>query len=250
MNIAKGFGVTAVTLVSLLGAAPAFAALQGPVYPAPGGNSFSSTGTSEGAAGGINASYSGINLAPLAQLYWGPQAGSVQVSLTGNSSSSFTTLNFDSTVSNLAGGVARWTATGVPYSNPTPGGLSGPLKVRFTVTQLTPATNAIVAAPSDIASVGAVVNVKTTGSAYSLNWIFEAEYPPGSNTWVPVDTLSQLTPGSTNTSFNGGFFFANATAGVPAVGPMGALLLSALLAGCGLLVIRRRRSRTVDTTVV
>jgi hypothetical protein len=238
MNIVKVVGAAAATLVSLLGATPAYAALQGPVYPAPGGNSFSSTGTGEGAAGGINASYSGVKVEALTQVYWGPTAGSVQVSLTGTTS--FTTLAFDSTVSNLAGGMARWTASGVPYTNPTPGGQSGPLKVRFTVTQLTPATNAVVAAPSDIASVGAVVNVKTTGSAFSVNWIFEAEYPPGSNTWVPVDTLSQQTAGSTNTSFDGGFYYVAPP--VPALGPTGVLILAALLPGLGLLVIRRRRS--------
>jgi hypothetical protein len=247
MNIAKVFGATAVTVISLLAAAPAYAILQGPVYPAPGlgGNSFSSTGTSSGAAGGVNASYSGINLTGLAQLYWGPTAGSVEVSLTGNTS--FTTLAFDSTVSNLAGGIARWTASGVPYNNPTPGGQSGPLKVRFTVTQLTPATNAIVAAPSDIASVGAVVNVKTTGSAFSLNWIFEAEYPPGSNTWVPIDTLSQQVAGSTNKSFNGGFYFFSGPPPAPALGPTAALILAALLPGFGFLVLRRRRSTSVRT---
>jgi hypothetical protein len=242
MNIVKVFGATAVAVISLLGTAPAYAALLGPVYPAPGGTTFSSTGTSAGSGGGIVASYSGINAPAQTELYWGPAAGSVQVSLTGTSS--YTTLNFDSSVSNLAGGLARWTASGVAYSNPTPGGQSGPLKVRFTVTQVTPATNAFMAAPSDIAAVGAVLNVKTTGSAYSLNWIFEAEYPPGSNTWVPVNNLAQQVAGSTNTGFNGGFYYAAPPPppGVPAVGPTGTLLLAALLPGLGFLILRRRRS--------
>jgi hypothetical protein len=94
-----------------------------------------------------------------------------------------------------------------------------------------------------------VVNVKTTGSAFSLNWIFEAEFPAGSNTWVPIDTLNQQTAGNTQKSFDGGFYFATSPPPVPAFGPTTAMILAALLSGFGFLIIsRRRNSRNVGAS--
>jgi hypothetical protein len=165
----------------------------------------------------------------------------VELTLTGSSQ---TVLNYDPTTSNLPGGIARWKASGVAYTNPNPGTPQGPLNVRFTVTQVSPATSGLVVAPSGIGSVGAAENVLQTGAAFSVNVLFEAEYPPGSGTWVPVDTLPQPA-GTTNNAqadFSGGFFFELAQP-APALGPAGAIGLMLLLSAAGALALRRRSQR-------
>jgi hypothetical protein len=63
--------VAALLCLVPLSAAILGAGLIGPVYPAPGGNSFSSSGNS-GTAGGKTYSYSGFDPTQYDQLYWGP----------------------------------------------------------------------------------------------------------------------------------------------------------------------------------
>jgi hypothetical protein len=216
----------------------AWASLSGPVFPAPGGTTFSSTGTSSGGSGGSTLNYSAIQVGTFTSLYWAPQAGSVQLTLTGSAP---VTLNYDPTTSNLPGGVARWTASGVAYTNPNPGTQQGPLNVRFTITQASPSTSALVAAPPDISAVGAAENVIPTAGAFSLNVLFEAQYPPGSGTWVPVDTLPQPAGTSNNvqTDFSGGFYYQLAQR-APALGLTGAVGLTLLLSAVGVAALRRR----------
>lgn len=235
MGVNNAWLAIGVVAAGFLAAPRARAALAGPVFPAPGGTAFTSSGSSSGDAGGKTFNYSGILVSSFSQLYWGP-GGAITVAL---SAAPPATLAFDPTTSSLAAGIARFTASGVPYTNPNPGTPSGPLRVRFTITQTAPAPQFILA-PAEIASSGAVVNVVKTGPAFSANLLFEAEYPPGSAVYLPVNQLPQLVPGTTQTSFNGGFYSA-ATSPAPATGLTATWLLALALPGLGLLLLSRRR---------
>jgi hypothetical protein len=197
--------------IALLCFTPAVAALDGPAFPAPGGTTWSATppGGNPGDSGGLTYDYSDILVGNFSELYWGEwSAGAFQISLTG--AGGLTPLNYDAGASNLPGGFARWTLDSVPYDHPTPGQPDGPLRVRLTLTQ-TAGTAAWIAAPPDIAYAGAVIDVLTAGSAYTINIAFEAEYPRDSGTWVSVNSLQQGTTGDTKTEFYAGYFSSPAS---------------------------------------
>ena len=60
----------------LLAGTASAVSLTGPSYPAPGGNTFSTSGApSTGDVGGLNGHYGGFDTNAFSELYWGPQWG-------------------------------------------------------------------------------------------------------------------------------------------------------------------------------
>jgi len=53
-----------------------------------------------------------------------------------------------------------------------------------------------------------VIDVRQTGPAFSVNLQFQAEYPPNSGVYAPINQLNQLVSGTTQTNFNGGFYYS------------------------------------------
>jgi hypothetical protein len=100
-------------LVLAVFAAPGYASLIGPVYPAPGGSSFSSAG-SVGNNGGRTGFYTGIDLANVSDLYF----GMTDVQNVYNSAFSGPTGDMAFLGYNAATGVATWQSTvNLVYAN-------------------------------------------------------------------------------------------------------------------------------------
>jgi hypothetical protein len=118
--------LAAATAVGVLavGAGPASASVPvafGPVFPPPGGITFSSSGTGAADPGGITYNYSGFDLSAFSQIAWGLDGTPVYVSMEGSVQPS-DALAYNVTQSNLAAGVLVYTGStsmnGVFYSGP------------------------------------------------------------------------------------------------------------------------------------
>ena len=201
----------AVALVTgMTGSVAQAATLIGPVYPAPGGNSFSSSGTDAGDAGGVNWSYSGFNTGAFTQLYWGPSSGSaVQAGLDG-SLQNLTFVGYTSPTQ------AEWSAS--PLSD----GFGRPHSVEFLLSIVSGPVSFV--DPTSVglsSSLGALIN-DSWGANYTVNLQFLAD---GS---TPINALEQPSSDLTVLSFSGGFYYA-APGPTPGAGVASLVLL--LLAG-------------------
>jgi hypothetical protein len=199
----------AVALVTgMTGSVAQAATLIGPVYPAPGGNSFSSSGTDAGDAGGVNWSYSGFNTGAFTKLYWGPwDSNSVQAGLDGN----LHNLSFVSYTSNQA----EWSAGSLLDGFGNSHSVDFLLTIESGPVSFVSATS--VGLPS---SLGALIN-DSSGANYTVNLAFLADGI------TPINALEQPSSDLTVLSFSGGFYYA------PGPGPGAGLasLVLLLLAG-------------------
>jgi hypothetical protein len=202
-----GAGALALTLTGLgiSGvASTAGAALphKGPVYPAPGSGTETTTGDS-GLTGGATFSFTGVKTRKTKLLVWGLwyPANPATWSFGLNTA----TLAFDSTDSNLPSGEAIYSgAAEFPNLN----GSTPSLPIRLVVQ----AGGGLAMETSKAAnlgvnkSVGAVLHV--TGN-FSVNVTFEVS-PDGGTTWDPATTYYNSTPhveGSTSSSVSGAFWY-------------------------------------------
>jgi len=174
----------------------------GPVYPAPGSGTLTTTGAI-GLTGGLTWAFNGVDATQFSQMVWGleypPDPATFSFGL------NTATLAFDPTDSNLAAGTAVYSGT---VEFPNLNGTTPTYPIRLTVQALggaameTPA-----AADLDVdPTVGAVIPV--TGN-FSANLLF-AVSPDGGTTWDPADTYFNNTPhpnGSTTSSVNGAFWY-------------------------------------------
>jgi len=201
----------AVALITgLAGSVAQASTLVGPVYPAPGGNNFSSSGTDAGDAGGVNWSYSGFNTGAFTQLYWGPSSGdAVQAGLDG-SLHNLTFAGYNSSTQ------AEWSAS--PLSD----GFGNPHSVEFLLTiESGPVSFVDPTSVGLSSSLGALIN-DSSGASYTVNLQFLADGI------TPINALEQPPGGDlTVLSFNGGFYYAPG----PTPGAGLASLVFLLLAG-------------------
>jgi len=190
----------AVIMTALLSAGIAQA--TGPVYPAPGSGTLTTSGAI-GLTGGVTFSFTGVDTAKFKSMVWGlwypkhPATWSLGLNTA--------TLAFDSSDSNLASGEAVYTgAAEFPNLNDT----TPSLPVRLVVqAEGGLAMETPTAARLHVnASVGGVIPV--TGN-FSVNLTFEVS-PDGGTTWDAADTYFNNTPhlqGSTTSSVNGAFWY-------------------------------------------
>jgi hypothetical protein len=190
------------------------AALLGPIFPAPGGDSLATTyfnpEQSAGGTGGVTWSYSAFNLSAFSSLYWGPTSNNaVSCALSGGSGGPMT-------FSGISGNTASWTGTAT-YLNSS--------LTYSTVSTLFQATVNSAATPWVLAStlgldpgIGAVIN-DSSGLAYSVNLQFTAAGMSLDQFFNTYDHGS-----ADSASISGGFYYA---APIPEPSAVAFLLLAA-----------------------
>lgn len=209
--------------------APATAAVVGPVWPAPGGTSYSSSGAAP-FAGGLTGEYTNFNQASFDELWWGLWSTSYPaISLAGGGSP---VLTFDAAASDLASGVAVF--TGQSYMALFNG--TALMDTRWTIraTNLTGSSLAFVTGDSEGVAASPIL-LPVTGS-FKLNHAAEARYAGGGN-FAPVSDVFNAahTPAGAQytTDLSGGFYYTEPTptptaVPLPAAVYCGLALLSAL----------------------
>ncbi len=190
----------------------------GPVFPAPGSGTWTSTGTPTGGeigkAGGVTWTYTGVDPTQFHQMVWG--LGYPDSPSTFSFGLDTATLAFDPTTSNLSGGVLNFTGSA---EFPNLDGSTPSYPIRLTVTTVT-GPSAFVA-PADLTgltvdpSVGGVLPVTED---YSVNLIIQVS-TDGGTTWTPANDYFNNTPHtagvSTSSSVQGDFWYT--PVGAPAV---------------------------------
>jgi hypothetical protein len=223
---------------ALIAAALSFTAhaatLNGPKYPAPNNNGFSSSGTNSGSAGGKTFNYSGFDTSAFDDLYWGPDENLLPgAGLDG----ALHTMTYDQTM----GTTAYWQTTS-SYTNPTTNATSTQtiwLAIDIFGLGSSPWISATsIGLPS---SVGAVVD-DSAGSNFSANLLFTVGASPGG---TPINNLQQAPttgcPDSncrTQTAFTGAFYWTDPVAAVPEPASL-ALIGAGMVGFCA---IRRPRN--------
>lgn len=209
------------------------AAVVGPTYPAPGGNTFAATGNPR-TAGGRTMTYSGFNFSAFDQLWWGPS--SVQSAMDGAIDSAGETMALDSTVGNIA----VW--LGSTFINTNSGTLG--VDTRFTATITGGGSNWVTPGAVGITDPDPMTVSEITSDPFVVNVLFEAALA-GSGSYQPFNTFYDLQPtvasGQALTSFGGSMYYEPPTA-VPL--PATAWLL---LGGLGMLGLSRRMTVHNDT---
>lgn len=213
----------------------AAAAPIGPVYPPPGGVTFSSSGGSAGNAGGVNFNFSSFSPGSFSELYWGASSSNLpSAGLDGI----LHAMNFIS----FSGTQATWETTSNWYNPSTFLTTSETIRLTITISGLgaTPWVSANAPAVGLPAALGAVVD-DSLGSNFVANIAFTVPTEGG----LALNSLQQLpscnSQSCAQSNFGGGFYYEPPQAqGVPEPGSIG-------LAGLGLVglaVVRRRVTRT------
>jgi hypothetical protein len=232
-------GVACVILVmlSVAIAETASAIPVGPVFPPPGGVTFTAGGApSAGDPAGRDFTFSGFDTNFFSALYWGPSSVNLpQAALDG-------TLDAATSFS-VSGTTATWSGT-TTWTNPNTSVVTTnvPWELRIDISGLgtTPWVQAsTLGLPSPV---GYVVD-DSAGTTFTANLKFVANVGSG---FVAMNTIQQSpsTPSLTQTSFGGGFYFDR-----PSAVPEPASLL---LTGLGMFVVsayasRRAQRSTTDS---
>jgi hypothetical protein len=190
----------------------------GPVFPAPGSGTWTSTGTPTGGeigkAGGITWSYTGVDPTQFDQMVWG--LGYPDFPSTYSFGLNTATLAYNPTTSNLSAGILNFSGSA---NFPNLNGTTPTYLIQLTVSTVT-GPSAFVA-PADLTgltvdpSAGGVLPV--TGD-YSVNLIIQVSTDGGS-TWTPANDYFNETPhtigATTSSSVQGDFWYT--PVGTPAV---------------------------------
>jgi Fibronectin type III domain/Abnormal spindle-like microcephaly-assoc'd, ASPM-SPD-2-Hydin len=190
----------------------------GPVFPAPGSGTWTSTGTPTGGeigkAGGITWTYTGVDPTQFDQMVWG--LGYPNFPSTFSFGLDTATLAFDPTTSNLSGGVLNFTGSA---EFPNLDGSTPSYPIQLTVTTATGPS--AFEAPSSLTgltvdpSAGGVLPVTED---FSVNLIIQVS-TDGGTTWTPANDYFNNTPHtagvSTSSSVQGDFWYT--PVGAPAV---------------------------------
>jgi len=203
------------------------AATSGPTYSAPVVQTFVGAGVSPGHAGGRTFNFTSVNTASFVNLYWG--VGMLGSAMDGAVDEAGETLAFQSAV----GAAATWTGT---TSVSVVGNSNLPVFTRFTATLISGAAGWLNALSVDVTDPTYPVVAKLTGSAFSVNLLFEAS-TDGVNYFaqnVLYDNLQTTQGGQSRTDVYSGFFYESAAVPLPASLPL-------ILIGLGALGIVGRR---------
>ena len=190
----------------------------GPVFPAPGSGTWTSTGTPTGGeigkAGGITWSYTGVDPTQFDQMVWG--LGYPDFPSTYSFGLNTATLAYNPATSNLSAGILNFSGSA---EFPNLDGSTPTYLIQLTVSTVT-GPSAFVA-PADLTgltvdpSAGGVLPV--TGD-YSVNLIIQVSTDDGS-TWTPANDYFNDTPhaigATTSSSVQGDFWYT--PVGTPAV---------------------------------
>jgi len=207
----------------------ASAALIGPTYPAPGGNSFSSSGSQISAAGATR-SYGSFNTSAFSTLYWGSDSSSLPgAGLDGTAH----TLSFSST----SGTTATWLGTTSWFNhNTNTNNTNVSVEMLIDIGGLG-ATPWVTASSLGLNSnLGALVDL-SSGQNFTANVKFLANVGNGFQSLDSIDAS-----GLVKASLNGAFYYSDpngSTAGVPEPGTTGLLAIGALAVAS----LRRRIAR-------
>ena len=211
-------------------------------YPAPGGNSASSSGT-PATGGGITWNLGSFDHAAYDKLYYtvGNYVPWPTFDPTGPTLSmdgSPGQLTFDAGASNLGGGIAVWSGTTTVRYNCIYTCTQKSIGTRYTLTVTDTANHPLAlvsAASAGLAFAGAMLDVQ---GDFRANWLFTAQNPNASYQWQPsmtmFDSLPFSDPSRIHSSSVGGAFYATA----PVPGPSS---LSMTAAGLAMLVWLFRR---------
>jgi hypothetical protein len=215
-------------VVIAFSAYPLFASPIGPVYPAPGGNSFTSVGTS-GTGSGATLSYGTFDPSQYSQLWWGPTSVQNVCNGVGCNTGDMNFVSYNSGT-----GVAEWDSTANWFYVDAFGGVHNyPTRLLLTFSDPGDVTSQLLAGISG--SSDSVLNVMGN---YTVQALFQADV---SGIWTPTNdefnTVNE-TVFPVENSFNGGFWSTAPSVPEPA---------SLFLFGSGLLgmgaVMRRRKLR-------
>jgi hypothetical protein len=200
----------------------------GPVYPPPGGVSFSTSGASSaGDAGGTNFIFSGFNSSDYSDLYWGL------------ASSTSAAAGFDGGLSNFTfdqvlGSTAIWKATSNWFDPAKNTNYSVTINMDITLNG-----GAFWVAAGSLGldpNLGVLANLSFVPSGpffNTFNISFVGQGPPGSG--LGSNTALNSFEGPTNSTFSGGFYYdPPASSSVPDSGSTLLLLIPAILGMCGM----------------
>lgn len=212
---------------------------MGPTFPPPGGVTFGAAGAGVGKAGGTTFTFTGFNLAASSNLYWGAaSANAVGMALDGliNNLGTFTGAARTEIVSLSLTGVGTASGTGTTEILTNSGLLVRNTHFNLTVRDLTTALVPLITTGSvglGFAGVLLDVNTLTTNGFTALLEAFDtASGLPLDNYFTSQNTLG----GSSQTSFQGGFFYDPLS--VPEPGTLAILGLGLV----GLAAARRRKA--------
>lgn len=228
----RGLIAAALCLAGTSFAGSTLAIPLGPVYPPPGGSSFSSSGAGISNAGGLTWTLSGFDLNQTDNLYWGPaNAQAIGLALDGGiSGSEFITLGITST------GVA--TGTGSTTITTSSGTSNVTTTFRLTVRDLNNnLVNLITSGSVGLGFSGVLVdvtNLATNGFTALLEGLVGS---------TPLNTFydNNATSGSlARTEFSSGFFYNEVTGSGASIPEPATLALFGLgLAGIGVMRLRK-----------
>jgi len=202
-----------IALLVVVAAGPALSQTQGPVFPPPGGVTWSLTGDM-GTWPYATLSFSNFDLSQSDDLWWTsvdtgyPSLSPVRMTLDGGIDEAGEYLTYDTT-SPVSSGVARW--FGVTDWNCPVSGFTGwrNVSTRFTLT-FTPSTNLLVGASQGVSApyvhmVDGSFSVKLEAAGYCSTG------PPSYQQWRPINEFPQWAgnTGDTMTHHFGGFYYTD-----------------------------------------
>jgi len=219
--VANYANVRASILITVGSGAPPSGEILGPVYPPPGGVTFNSNGQM-GSGTGVFFYFTDFDLSQVATLAWGTDTSApILLAMDGMANDPGETLIFNSTDSDFANGIMRFTgSTNFTYQDPgTLNFVTETLDTRLTVhvydgqgnIPLADVTDPEINLAPEIGGIAPVNENYPTGgtnSPMTVNLLMEAFF---NGSWQPVDDVftSQNTPPTSEvvTSFLGGFYY-------------------------------------------
>lgn len=185
-------------------------------YPAPGGNTVSSSGAGPATGTGLTWTFGGFNSTAYDKLYYTvgnyvtwPTFDPTGATLTMDSSTD--QLTFNAGLSNLAAGIAVWSGSTAVSYNCNVGCVTAAVGTRFTLTVTDTSNNALsLISPSStgLGFSGALLDVQ---GDFKANWLFTAENPNAEYAWQPsltmFDSLPYSNAGYLHRSNVGGAFY-------------------------------------------